>query len=58
MSFIDILVASGILTGAVYILYRSIWKKGQCSGCGGCCNMQRNKNSEIKIKQTGSSGKS
>lgn len=33
----DILVASVILAGASYLLYRSLWKKkGHCHGCSGC----------------------
>jgi hypothetical protein len=35
----DIIVASVILAGAAYLLYRSLWKKkGHCAGCsgGGC----------------------
>ncbi len=35
----DIIVASVILGGATYLLYRSLWKKkGHCHGCasGGC----------------------
>ncbi len=35
----DIIVASVILAGAAYLLYRSLWKKkGNCHGCasGGC----------------------
>ncbi len=34
MSWTDALLAGAILIGAVYLLYRSIWKKrGYCIGC-------------------------
>lgn len=34
MGLIDILLMTAIIGGAVYMLYRSIWKKkGHCSGC-------------------------
>jgi hypothetical protein len=34
MSWTDLLLAGGIAGGAIYLLYRSIWKKGgHCSGC-------------------------
>ncbi len=34
MGFVDILLMVLIITGAVYILYRSIWKKkGHCANC-------------------------
>jgi len=39
MSLTDILLAGGIIVGALYLLYRSIWKKqGYCHGCssGNC----------------------
>ncbi len=40
MSWTDILLAGAIALGALYLLYRSIWKKqGHCYGCdsGSCC---------------------
>jgi hypothetical protein len=34
MSFVDIALIAAIIAGAVYLLYRSIWKKkGHCPGC-------------------------
>lgn len=34
MGFADIVLAGLIVGGAVYLLYRSIWKKGgYCAGC-------------------------
>lgn len=34
MGFADIVFAGLIVGGAVYLLYRSIWKKrGYCTGC-------------------------
>jgi hypothetical protein len=31
MGFVDILLMTGIIAGAIYLLYRSIWKKkGHC----------------------------
>lgn len=34
MGLIDIPLMTAIIGGAVYMLYRSIWKKkGHCSGC-------------------------
>jgi hypothetical protein len=34
MGVSDIIIAAVILAGAVYILYRSLWKKkGHCQGC-------------------------
>lgn len=34
----DIIVASAILVGAAYLVYRSLWKKkGHCPGCAGGC---------------------
>ncbi|MEJ5227504.1 FeoB-associated Cys-rich membrane protein [Thermodesulfovibrio sp.] len=38
MTFSDLLLSTAILCIAVYILYRSIWKKkGSCPACSGCC---------------------
>lgn len=36
----DIIIAAVILIGAVYLLYRSLWKKkGHCQGCSdGSCD--------------------
>jgi len=43
MGLIDILFSVGIIAGAVYILYRSLWKKkGYCPGCIGSCSMDKN----------------
>jgi len=34
MGFVDILLMGLIIAGAVYLLYRSVWKKkGHCQGC-------------------------
>lgn len=34
MGFIDIVLMGVIISGAVYLLYRSLWKKkGHCTGC-------------------------
>ena len=34
MGFVDILLMGLIIAGAVYLLYRSLWKKkGHCPGC-------------------------
>jgi len=34
MGVTDIIIAGGILVGAFYLLYRSLWKKkGHCQGC-------------------------
>lgn len=34
MDFVDIALMAVVIAGAVYLLYRSIWKKkGHCSGC-------------------------
>ncbi|MEK6743274.1 MAG: FeoB-associated Cys-rich membrane protein [Nitrospirota bacterium] len=40
MGFADVAVMILIITGAFYLLYRSVWKKqGHCSGCdAGTCN--------------------
>jgi len=39
MGVADLIIAALILSGTVYILYRSLWKKkGHCGGCdGGNC---------------------
>jgi hypothetical protein len=37
MGVSDLIIAAAILAVAVYLLYRSIWKKkGHCAGCDGC----------------------
>jgi hypothetical protein len=40
MGWLDTLLAGAIIAGALYLLYRSIWKKrGYCPGCsGGSCS--------------------
>ncbi len=40
MGFTDIFLMTLIITGALYLLYRSIWKKqGHCPGCdAAACN--------------------
>ena len=36
MSWTDMFLAGAIVLGAVYLLYRSLWKKqGYCPGCTG-----------------------
>ncbi len=39
MGLADAFIAAGILAGALYLLYRSLWKgKGSCAGCAsGAC---------------------
>lgn len=43
MGLADIVWMAVIIGGAVYLLYRSIWKKkGHCSGCGsGTCDTKK-----------------
>ncbi len=43
MGLSDIIWVALIIAGAVYILYRSLWKKkGHCSGCSSAaCEMKR-----------------
>ncbi|MFI5294331.1 MAG: FeoB-associated Cys-rich membrane protein [Thermodesulfovibrionales bacterium] len=45
MGLKDVLLMALIIGGAVYLLYRSIWKnKGHCSGCGSeTCNLKKTK---------------
>lgn len=40
MGIVDVVLMVSIISGAVYILYRSIWEKGgHCPGCDtGTCN--------------------
>lgn len=34
MGFVDIVLMALIIAGAIYLLYRSVWKKkGHCQGC-------------------------
>jgi hypothetical protein len=34
MGFVDVALMAVIIAGAVYLLYRSLWKKkGHCPGC-------------------------
>ncbi len=44
MGFVDILLMVLIIGGAIYILYRSVWKKkGHCSGCASeACHARKN----------------
>lgn len=48
MSFIDVSLIVAIIGGALYLLYRSIWKKkGHCSGCDSAmCDMKKKNNSK------------
>ncbi len=43
MGFKDIILMGVIVAGALYILYRSFWKKkGHCSGCSSeTCAMRK-----------------
>ena len=45
MGFGDIAVMALIVTGALYVLYRSVWKKqGHCPGCdAGWCPTKKMK---------------
>jgi hypothetical protein len=46
MGLIDILLMGLIIAGAVYLLYRSLWKKkGHCQGCdSGTCDTKKKYN--------------
>ena len=48
MGFMDIVLMVVIIGGALYILYRSVWKKkGHCSGCdSGTCDRGKKINPE------------
>ena len=48
MGFTDIILMIAIIGGALYLLYRSLWKKkGHCSGCEvGTCEMKKDRNSK------------
>lgn len=51
MGFVDIALMVVIIAGAVYLLYRSVWKKkGHCSGCdsAGICK-GKDKSKERRI---------
>lgn len=39
MGVADVVIAAVIVTGALYILYSTLWKKKGCCGCegGDCC---------------------
>jgi hypothetical protein len=43
MGFVDIALMAVIIAGAVYLLYRSLWKKkGHCPGCNSeICNKNK-----------------
>ncbi|MBI5101079.1 MAG: FeoB-associated Cys-rich membrane protein [Nitrospirae bacterium] len=45
MGIKDIIFMALIIGGALYLLYRSVWKKkGHCSGCGpDTCEMKKTK---------------
>jgi hypothetical protein len=51
MSFIDIALMAVIIVGAVYLLYRSLWKKkGHCPGCDtSSCDMTGKKIDKKKM---------
>jgi len=44
MGFVDIILMAVIIAGALYLLYRSLWKKkGHCPGCdSGTCDAKKN----------------
>jgi hypothetical protein len=44
MTLVDLLLAGAIVLGAVYLIYRTLWKKqGYCPGCNGhTCSGGRN----------------
>jgi hypothetical protein len=46
MSFVDIALMVVIIAGAVYLLYRSVWKKKEhCQGCdSGTCDAKKKYN--------------
>ena len=48
MGFVDISFMVLFVGGAIYLLYRSLWKKkGHCSGCEvGTCDMKKKANSK------------
>jgi hypothetical protein len=49
MGFADVVVMILIISGAFYLLYRSVWKKqGYCSGCdtGACSGKGINKRTD------------
>ncbi len=48
MNFVDIALMVVIIAGAVYLLYRSLWKKkGHCQGCDmGSCEAKKKSNSK------------
>ncbi|TAL22006.1 MAG: FeoB-associated Cys-rich membrane protein [Nitrospirae bacterium] len=43
MNFVDIALMAVIIAGALYLLYRSLWKKkGHCQGCDSeTCNVKK-----------------
>jgi hypothetical protein len=45
MGIVDIVLMVMFIGGAVYLLYRSLWKKkGHCSGCSSeTCNLKKTK---------------
>jgi hypothetical protein len=51
MSFVDIVLMVVIISGAVYLLYRSVWKKkGHCMECdSGVCSKGNKKLSERRL---------
>jgi hypothetical protein len=55
MGWTDFFLAGAIIIGAVYLLYRSLWKKqGYCPGCNGCsCNGGNDPPSTLKENQNG-----
>ena len=54
MGFVDILLMILIVGGAVYMLYRSIWKKkGHCSGCNDMTCTVKKGNGRVKTDKDG-----
>lgn len=47
MNFVDIALMAVIIAGAVYLLYRSVWKKkGHCQGCSSSICIKTKANGE------------
>lgn len=53
MSFVDIALMTVIIAGAVYLLYRSLWKKkGHCMGCDSeTCDVTKKLNKNVGNKK-------
>jgi hypothetical protein len=54
MSLADLVIAAVVLSGATYLLYRSLWKgQGSCHGCtsGGCRPRPRDQAELVRLGQ-------